>query len=369
MTYLLSDHTRHRDNNFNLIRLIAASLVLFSHSFALTGHTEPLSTTLKMTLGSIAVDIFFITSGFLITGSYQQRNNLRHFSAARFLRIYPALLVAISFCILAGAILTPLRLPDYFSNGQTHEFIFRNLTLFSGAGFLLPGVFTELPFPFVVNASLWTLPYEVWMYVLLALLMLITSFISKCLPSASVKRVFAVIGVLAVLIHIIDHFLPTAPAGPASSSAPPVVENFIRMFSMFFAGAALYLWRDKIYLSAIRLISGLMLLVVCAFWQADVFFVLYCLVLPILLLLLAYVPQGNIRRFNQSGDYSYGIYIYAFPVQQLIVTAIPGVSVPVMIGLSFVITLLLAMLSWHLIEKKALRMKERCISNQAVQNA
>lgn len=95
-----------------------------------------------------------------------------------------------------------------------------------------------------------------------------------------------------------------------------------------------------------------MLLVVCAFWQADVFFVLYCLVLPILLLLLAYVPQGNIRRFNQSGDYSYGIYIYAFPVQQLIVTAIPGVSVPVMIGLSFVITLLLAMLSWHLIEKK-----------------
>ncbi|CAM3698663.1 Acyltransferase family protein [Vibrio aerogenes CECT 7868] len=368
MTHLLADYTRHKDNNFNLIRFIAASLVLFSHGFALTGHAEPLSTSLHMTWGSIAVDIFFITSGFLITGSYLNRNHLLHFTAARFLRIYPALLAAIGFCIVTGAMLTPLSLPDYLANGQTHEFILKNMTLFSGAGFLLPGVFTDLPFPYVVNASLWTLPYEVWMYAILALLMIMTTMLNRYISFLSMKRVFLVVASVAIMTHIVHHFLPAAPAAPASSSAPPVIENFIRMFSMFFAGAALYIWRDKIYLSATWLYGGLCVLLLCAFWQQDVFFVIYCLILPLLLLMLAYLPNGRIRSFNRFGDYSYGIYIYAFPVQQLIATWLPGVSVPVMAGLSFVLTLMLAMISWHLIEKKALRMKMNAQPARPLQN-
>jgi peptidoglycan/LPS O-acetylase OafA/YrhL len=86
-----------RDNNFNLIRIFAAALVLYSHSFDLFGLTEPLGNLLGHTFGSVAVDVFFITSGLLIARSLYTRNNLPAFVKARVLRIYPALIVAVLF--------------------------------------------------------------------------------------------------------------------------------------------------------------------------------------------------------------------------------------------------------------------------------
>lgn len=73
---------------------------------------------------------------------------------------------------------------------------------------------------------------------------------------------------------------------------------------------------------------------------------------------LAYVPSGNIRNFNKVGDYSYGIYIYAFPVQQSIAALVANVTVATMVILSFVVTLFLSILSWQLVEKKFLKMKD-----------
>ena len=103
MGTVLSEYTNNRDNNFNLIRFIAASLVLYTHSYALvigTGDAEPLRNSIGMTWGSIAVDVFFVISGFLIASSFFERNNIVAFVWARILRIYPALIVAIIFCVL-----------------------------------------------------------------------------------------------------------------------------------------------------------------------------------------------------------------------------------------------------------------------------
>jgi peptidoglycan/LPS O-acetylase OafA/YrhL len=338
-----------RDNNFNFIRFVAASLVLFTHSYALatgSSQAEPLRATIGMTWGSIAVDIFFVTSGFLITGSYFARNNLLAFVWARVLRIYPALVAAILFCVfVVGIIFTTLSLSDYLSSTQTHRYFLKNITLFFGVDHHLPGVFTEVPFKGAVNGSLWTLPYEVKMYAILALLLSVISYLGKRLKFITVRKMILFIAIFSIGLNIFNHFQVVLPI------------KFVHLFSMFFVGAAYYVWRDRIVLSLSWALITLSLLLLSSI-DKDIFFILFCFVLPYLVFYAAYLPAGEIRNFNKYGDYSYGIYIYAFPVQQSLAQMIPNITVSTMIALSFMVTLIFAFLSWHLIEKRFLKMKQ-----------
>lgn len=348
MATLLSKYTISRDNNFNLIRFIAALLVLFSHSFALStgsGDAEPLRAMIGMTWGSVAVDIFFITSGFLITSSYISRNNIIAFVWARFLRIYPALIMAVIFCVFfVGLWFTTLNTWEYLLNPQTHKFILKNSVLFFGVEYQLPGVFNDVPWKNAVNGSLWTLPYEVKMYVILAFVLSIVVYLGKWTTFITFKNALFLIGLFSIILYIANHFQPVLP------------EQFVKLFYMFFIGAAFYVWRDRIRLSSTWFFIALSLLLVSTI-NKDVCFIFYCFLLPYLIFYVAYVPSGYVRKFNSIGDYSYGIYIYAFPVQQSMAAIIPDISVSTMIAYSFSITLILSVFSWHLIEKRFLRMK------------
>jgi len=348
MSNRLSTYTTSRDNNFNLIRFVAALLVLFSHSFALalgSSDAEPLGSTIGMTLGSIAVDIFFVISGFLITSSYFSRNNLIAFVWARVLRIYPALIVAILFCVFGiGIWFTANSINEYLLNPQTHKYLVKNSILFFGVDYRLPGVFLDVPYKGAVNNSLWTLPYEVRMYAILAFILGFVAYLGRWVRFVSVRNTILFIGIFSVGIHIFNHFQYVLPG------------SFVRLFSMFFVGAAFFIWQDKVYLSPKLVLFGLPLLLVASL-NKDVFFIFYCLFLPFLISYAAYIPSGLVRKFNDYGDYSYGIYIYAFPVQQSIAATIPNVSVTTMIASSFACTLILAIISWHLIEKRFLKMK------------
>ena len=343
---LLSTYTSNRDNNFNLIRFVAASLVLYSHSFglAVSGGQDPIRSVIGTTWGSIAVDVFFITSGFLITGSYLTRNNITTFVRARILRIYPALFVAIPFCVLLGAAVTTWSIFDYI-NLQTVRFSLKNTTLFFGADYHLPGVFLGNP-ENAINGSLWTLPYEIWMYTILMLTMFVLTTLGKRIKFLSIRNVIGALAVVAIMLHVSNKFIDYLPF------------HFFRLFAMFFVGSAFFVWKEKILLTK-KWIYVSIPVIISPVISEGCFTVTYNFLLPFLIIYLAYIPSGAIRNFNRLGDYSYGIYIYAFPVQQSVELLWPNISVFRMMGISFGFTLLLAILSWHLVEKRFLQFKAR----------
>jgi len=132
----LVDYAQSRDNNFNLIRIIAALSVLVSHSFVLaTGNPNavPLRASIGMTLGTFAVDAFFIVSGFLVTASLVNRQNIIDFVWARVLRIYPALLVMVLLTVFAlGPYFTSEALSAYLVDHKTYQYLTKCSTLISG---------------------------------------------------------------------------------------------------------------------------------------------------------------------------------------------------------------------------------------------
>ncbi|GLS26294.1 acyltransferase family protein [Marinibactrum halimedae] len=353
-TKSLSEYATNRDNNFNLIRFIAASLVLFSHSFALTfgsPEAEPMKLSLGLTWGSIAVDIFFISSGFLICGSYLARKSTLAFAWARFLRIYPALLIAVFITVFGvGLYFTELTSAEYLQHKQTYKYLIKNSILLFGIEFYVPGTFEHLPYADSINGSLWTLPYELKMYILLVLTISSILHLSKYVFSKfslrlSLPWTLLLIAITATILNIANHFLQFYQG------------QSIRLFSFFFIGAACYLWKKNLHLSSPIALVLLSLLSVSLIHK-ECFYIAYCITLPYLLFFIAYVPAGIIRKFNHFGDYSYGIYIYAFPIQQITIALQPNISVSEMIIYSFIGTLGMAILSWKFIEKKALRFKQ-----------
>lgn len=347
----LSHASGGRDNNFNMVRIIAAFAVLISHSFNLaTGiwDAEPMVRRFGMSPASIAVDAFFVTSGFLVTGSLLSRNSLLEFLLARVLRIFPALLAMVILTVFGlGLFFTKIHWVAYLQDPLVWKYLVKNVSLFTGVAFGLPGVFESNPFKNVVNGSLWTLTAEVQMYAMLAILWVIV----RALPGLG-RNTFRVAIVAftcaAAALHIGGHFY-----------FPPEGKGIEFLF-MFLTGSAYYMLREHVVLSRSLFWAMIALLALCT-TDKHAFFVAYSVTMAYVLLYLAYVPAGRIRNYNRVGDYSYGVYIYAFPVQQTVVALMPGISVWTLVFFSAVVTLAFAGLSWHMLEEPALRHKSTCI--------
>ncbi len=330
-----------RDNNLNLVRMSAALLVVFTHAFGATGHdaSEPLKALFGISFGTWAVNVFFAISGFLICKSWDRQPSIKRFVVARALRIYPALWVCIALCVCGlGAAFTTLPRGEYFAHIDTLKFVAINAVMILGERTTLPGVFDGQS----INSPLWTLPYELRMYVMLLLL--------------------GSLGLLRkgpVLLFIVAVAAVGFGWGALHGHHADAVPQLCRFILCFFSGAAFYVWRDRIVLS--HRIAGAMLLLLAAsvaVLQVEWRILLLTLATPYLSLWAAYVPGGAIRHYNRVGDYSYGMYIYGTPVQMMLVET---VSRHWGVGLNFVITagltLVVAALSWHILEKRALGWK------------
>ena len=337
----LTDVVHGRNNNFHLLRLIAASAVLFSHSFPLaTGdkHTEPLRAAYGCTFGSIAVDLFFLISGMLVTMSLVRRSSAVDFAKARFFRIWPGLTVAVLLTVLVlGPLFTTVPLSTYFTAKATARYVYMNLSLFKGVDYVLPGVFAANAWPSAINGSLWTLPSEVRCYVaLLAIWVLL-----KPLKRPGTLRWALACAWVALF------------AGVAWSLRTMTIEDApARLWLMFCSGAMLYLLRDRIVLSWAGLLAVLVVVALTA-GHGMAFGLVYCLALPYAMLCAAYLPSGLFLQYNRLGDYSYGVYIYAYPVQQTLMHLWPTLGPIALFGAAMILTLVPAVLSWHFIEKPA----------------
>ena len=344
----LGNVARSRDNNFNLLRFLAACAVLLSHSVAIsTGNPaiEPFRGLVGMSLGDMSVDVFFITSGFLVTASLLSRRSVSGFVAARALRIYPALMVAIPLTVVVVALwFTTEPQRSFLVNPETWRFMVKNVMLVRGIVYTLPGTFEHTPFPLAVNGSLWSLPSELAMYGLL-----VAVWVALLAVRQRPERLFHICVALVCVIGLTFDSL--------GLEVPRVDRLTWHLIGMFFAGACLQTFRFRIPFDARLFVGLLALLIASAALDAAVFASVYRLTLPYLVLYLAYAPSATLRQFNRLGDYSYGIYIYAFPVQQMLAFALTGIKPTPMFFASLAITLALAVASWHGIEKQALRLK------------
>lgn len=292
--------------------------------------------------GGLAVDIFFVISGYLITRSAAKRG-LVDFSIARSLRILPGLFFAVVFTILVGAAFTSFTQSEYWTHQATWDYL-RNSYLFP-IRFLLPGVFSNNP-NIGVNGSLWTLPIEAAMYLISAILLVF------CVRS---RRVFLGIAALFGVAYFIGqwHFgLSWENRGSEILPSVPLF-NFLGMGYFFFAGAAL----SKMSLPPNRTFAFLALVAFLAsawFTKGEL---LYYLILPYLVYFAAFVKIPG--WVHPNTDLSYGIYLYAFPVQQGIVQLFEADITPLSLTLiATPITVFLGFLSWHFIEQRALNLSK-----------
>ena len=346
----LSDYAVGRDNNFTLLRFSAAMTVLFAHSVAVLGlppEKEFFHGHIGFSLGEMGLDMLFVTSGFLVTASLINREDLISYLWARALRVYPALWVMMILMVFALApALTSLPVSDYFASHTTWEYFAKGATLIGGIRYSLPGVFETVPLKNEFNGSLWTMPVEVRMYLYLAAGWVIFAIV----PGLRVRalRLASTLAALVFLAIILRGRLWTGDLKGAD----------IRVF-MFLYGSALFFWRKRVPMSLGLMLALLAALVFAAFDQ-RVFFAVYTIVLAPLVLHLAYVPGGAIRKFNGWGDFSYGVYIYAFPIQQTLAYLFPGLWLAGMMAASAAISCTIAAISWNLIEKPALARKDAC---------
>ncbi len=342
-----------RDNNFNLIRFLAATLVLYSHSFPLSGTPgEPLERVAGFSLGHLGVDVFFVISGFLVTGSLLSKSRLRSFLRARALRIYPALTAnAVGCAFLIGPLMTRLGRGAYFGGIEPWRYAAQNATAWPwGVQYTLPGVFERLPVHAVVNGSLWSLPWELTMYAMLSVLGAIAFMRPALLDRRRLTWALVAIAACATLGYAVNETFEL-------SHAFAVVQG-LRLTALFFVGAAAYVFRERVPLALPPVLVACVLLALGSVFGRGLM-VLYVLTLPYVVFYLAYVPGGLVRRYNALGDYSYGYYLWAFPVQQCVMTFRPGSSQLALSAIAGILTLVLAIASWHLLESPMLALKDR----------
>jgi peptidoglycan/LPS O-acetylase OafA/YrhL len=320
-----------RENLFDVLRLLAALAVLVSHSFAIAGSPQP--GVGGQDLGTIGVIVFFGISGFLIAQSWSIDPSVGRYLAKRALRILPALvMVLLLTTLVVGAVSTSLPAGEYLTRAGTWLYLFQNAALIPLDA--LPGVFEEVPDP-RVNASLWTLQIEALAYLgLLAVGLLGGLRGRRWLP-------FAVTAVVFALPHAVD-----ALAGSAQ----------LFVARGFCVGTCLYLLRDVVPWH--WAIAGAALLA-WALAPPTVQFLVAPMVIPYATILVAFRGPAVLRRFTARGDFSYGIYLYAWPVGQVLTVLWgPSITPAAVIAISLPVTYALAVLSWNLVELPALAFKK-----------
>jgi len=335
------------------LRFLGALFVLWGHTFLLCygpGGSEGFPsdwlrhvTAYRAGLPGIGVAMFFVLSGYLVSKSYMGHDSLLAYAEARILRIYPALWAnLLLIALVLGPAVSELQWRDYFARDGTWRYLLYNARLFPDIYYGLPGVFPDNPRT-GVNGSLWTLPVEVRMYLIVAA-MGVTRVLAH-------RWLFNLVTVMLVIFYAVapeDFFLLDK-------------SRHERLALYFLLGAVTYVNRQQIPITTPGLISVSVPLGLLYFLgiRGTPFNLIFAIWFCYLVLYIAFHPRLRLPDLGRHGDFSYGLYLYAFPVTQCCILWLGADNPWMLLAPVSAITLLLAMASWFLVEKPALTLKGR----------
>lgn len=342
---------------FNFIRIFLAYGVLVWHTVAVArnGAAQALQSSFWPLILAI-LPMFFALSGFLVAGS-ALRLPLREYILNRSFRIMPALWVDIVFCALfLGPIFTSFSLAAYFSGREFFEY-FLNFT--GLIHYALPGTFLNNPYAGVVNGALWTVPYEIACYILMSA-MIWTGMIRDW------KYVLAT----AIAIVLFASLLYAVPPLLANRTLPERILALLflskgaALIPAFLAGAVLYLMRYRIAYSGLA--AGVVVIGLCglglfgspSYYSNPIFTEVAAFPLAYLVVWIGLTPIP-IPAVLERGDYSYGIYLYHFPILQALQAVFGFTQWWLLAAVAWLPVILFAAFSWHFVEKPVLKMRKR----------
>lgn len=326
-------------SSFDAIRLFAAFAVLVSHHFALAGRQEPIVPSFG-TLGVSALTIFFVISGYFVASSWDREPDAQRFFTKRALRIFPALVIVVAVSIvIIGSAETNLSLGDYATSVATWTY-WKNAAVIFGIQFDLPGVFTSSTFP-VVNMSLWTLPVELIMYSIVAIAgIALQGFVRWAYP------------VLAMIFAVAWFVVPGDEFGSSL--------QLLNLGVFFLVGATVHSYGLLKHVSPAVLPVLVLVVAFAAVQGGPGTKLLLWAAFPVLVLGLGALPSRVGTSVTTMGDISYGVYLWAYPIQQIVIAHLLGFTnfwMSMMIAAGA--TAALGLASWRFVERPALRLKDR----------
>ena len=356
-----------RENSFTFLRLALALAVVLGHSFPLGGFgSDPVYhwSGSRMALHEIALQCFFILSGYLLTGSLTSQPSLARFTLRRCFRILPGYWVSllVTALVLAPAMFgylypTGFRYSSSLVVGEVNalSYLSRNALLFGGQG-TIPPLFSTNPLSGVVNGSLWSIFFEAGCYIALGL---------AAFAGLLRRRNFMLgIGALCYLPCVIHSVFPIGVPPPTANwhrillfafhpAGPNVVLPFAAGVAAHYIVRHRQVWNTRMFgLAALAFIVALPLGAGRVFGPV---------VLPYLLLSLG--EKLPCKNWERVGDFSYGTYIYAFVIQQcLVVLGVHHHGLAIFLASSIALSVMVGVLSWFLVERPAIRMGDRLLA-------
>lgn len=342
-----------KNNNFDFLRFLFALLVVVSHSYPLSGDNESSQWIYKITngqivLAQIGLSGFFIISGYFIFQSLERSKDLLDYFKKRFLRLFPALAVV----LIISIILVPFVYEgevSFFKNTAVYTYVPYNLSLY-GFQSSIKGVFDTNPYH-SINGSLWTIRYEFSLYVALAFLFFFR---------AQKQLITFILFVCFSIFMILNTFCLNRFGGSSLFGLQGF--HVLNLGTFFICGSLLAsLQFEKIKHKSIILIISVLILVLSLYY--NFYDSVKHLVFPIVILLIGFIPLPFISTFGKFGDMSYGIYIYSFPIQQTLMYYYKMNTYSLLIY-SVLLSIGFGYISWHLIEKRALKYIRKHVLNK-----
>lgn len=348
-TVILADRmaaVNFRPSGFDYMRLILAVAVVAMHT-VIVSHGQLIEIALwespARPVLRLILPMFFALSGFLVSGSLERTRTLGVFLGLRVIRIIPALAVEVLLSALVlGPLLTSLTLGAYFSDPQFARYF---LNILGHIHYTLPGLFEANPFPRIVNAQLWTVPYELYCYASLTLLAVIGAVRRRWLVPLGAAAL-----TLAYLVRNGFTYGSLVPYVPGPMPGAMLVISFL-------FGSTFYLYREKVRLS---LAAGLAALVGSMVLVSVIPYGDYLAPAPVAYLTV-WLGMANPPRIGiiAGADYSYGLFLYGYPIQQTIASLGPWTHHwYINLAGTLAAGVVVAALSWHFVEKPALRLRK-----------